>query len=71
MILLSLPHPHRGVTGGGGDNIQMRMVVKENVGAFDEEVREGFARRLTKDLNAVVQVISMKKMFLVRFRGGC
>ena len=46
-------------------------VVKFKVGELEEEVREGFFRRIRKLLTGVVQGVSGKKRFLVRFHDGC
>ena len=48
----------------------MGTVVKAKVGELDEEVREGNMRQLGKELTDVVQGVSGKKRFLVRFQDG-
>ena len=45
--------------------------MKEKVGELEDEVREGFSRRLRKELTGVVQGVSGKMRFLVRFQDGC
>ena len=45
-------------------------VVKAKIGDLEEEVREGFLRRMSKELTEVVQGVSGKKWFLVRFQDG-
>ena len=45
-------------------------VVKAKTGELEEEVRVGSARRMRKELTGVVQAISGKKRFLVRFHDG-
>ena len=45
-------------------------VVKAKVGDLEEEVREGFLRRLRKELTGVVQEVSGKNRFLLRFQDG-
>ena len=46
-------------------------VVKAKIGELEEEVRVGSARRMRKELTGVVQSISVKRRFLVRFHDGC
>ena len=46
-------------------------VVKANIGELEEEVRAGCPRRSRKELTGMVQGISGKKRFLVRFQDGC
>ena len=46
-------------------------VVKAKVGKLEEEVRVGSSRRMRKDLTGVVQAVSGKMRFLVRFYDGC
>ena len=46
-------------------------VVKAKIGELEEEVRVGSARRTRKELTGVVQAISGKRRFLVRFHDGC
>ena len=45
-------------------------VVKTKVGDLEEEIREGFPRRLRKDMNGVVQEVFGERRFLVRFQDG-
>ena len=47
--------------------ILMGTVVKAKVCDLEEELREGFLRRSRKDFTGVVQGVSGKKRFLVRF----
>ena len=42
-------------------------VFEANIGELEEEVREVFSIRIRKELDGVVQVVYVKKMFLVRF----
>ena len=44
--------------------------MKSKVGELDEEARDEFLRRLRKELMGVVQGVSGKKRFLVRFQYG-
>ena len=46
-------------------------VVKAKTGELEEDVRVGSARRMRKELTGVVQAISGKRKFLVRFHDGC
>ena len=56
---------------GRGNKIVVGAVVKSKIGELEEEVREGSSRRISKELNGVVQGVSGKKRFLVRFLDGC
>ena len=47
------------------------VVEKANIGKLEEEVRAVCSRRMRKELNFVVQVVSGKKRLLVRFQHGC
>ena len=55
---------------GRGNKIAVGKVVKAKVGELEEEVREGFSRRLRNDLTVFFQGLSGKKRFLVRFQYG-
>ena len=46
-------------------------VVKAKIRELEEEVRVGSAIRMRKELTGVVQYISGKSRFLVRFHDGC
>ena len=46
----------------------MGTVVKSNIGELEEEVREGSSIRTRKELTGVLQGVSGKKMFLLRFQ---
>ena len=46
-------------------------MVKSKVGELEDEVREVFSSRLRKELTGVVQGVSGKRRFLVRFQDGC
>ena len=46
-------------------------VVKAKTGELEEEARVGSARRMRKKLTGLVQAISGKRRFLVRFHDGC
>ena len=46
-------------------------VVKSKIGELEEELRSVTSRKMITDLTCVVQVISGKKMFLVRFQDKC
>ena len=45
--------------------------MKAKVCELEDEVREGFSRRPWKDLTGVVDAVSRKRGFLVRFQDGC
>ena len=51
--------------------ILMGTVVKAKVCDLEEELREGFLRRLRKEFTGVVQGVSGKKRFLAIFKGRC
>ena len=46
-------------------------VVKAKIGELEEEVRAGNSRRMRKELTGVVQGVSGRMRFLVRFQNGC
>ena len=46
-------------------------VAKYKIGELEEEVSAGRSTMTKKELNGVVQVVSVKKRFLVRFQDGC
>ena len=46
-------------------------VVKAKIRELEEEVRVGSTIRMRKELTGVVQAISGKRKFLVRFHVGC
>ena len=46
-------------------------VVKAKIGELEEEVRVGSSRRMSKELTGVVQGVSGRGRFLVRFQNGC
>ena len=46
-------------------------VVKAKIGELEEEVRVGSSRRMRKELTGVVQGVSGRRRFLVRFQNGC
>ena len=52
---------------GRGVNIVVGALVKSKIGELEEEVRAGSSRRMRKDLNGVVQGVSGRRRFLVRF----
>ena len=45
-------------------------VVKAKVGELEEDIREGFSRRLSKDITGVVQEVVGKRSYLVIFQDG-
>ena len=46
-------------------------VVKAKIGELEEEVGVGSSRRMRKDFTGVVQGVSSRRRFLVRFHNGC
>ena len=55
---------------GRGNKIVVGTAVKAKIGELEEEVRVGSSRRMRKELTGVVQSISGKRRFLVRFHDG-
>ena len=53
---------------GRGNKIVPGKVLNTKVGELEEWVREGFSKRLSKELNGVFQGVSGKKRFLARFQ---
>ena len=49
----------------------MWVVIKAKIIVLEEEVRTGCLRRMRTELAGVVQGISGKNRFLVRFQDGC
>ena len=49
----------------------MGTVVKAKIGELEEEVRVVSSRRMRKELTGVVQGVSGRRRFLVRFQNGC
>ena len=45
-------------------------VVKAKVGDLEEDIREGFLRRLSKKMNSVVREVVGKRRYLVRLQDG-
>ena len=56
---------------GRGNKILVGTVVKSNICELEEEVRAGNSRSMRKELTGVVQGVSGKRRFLVRFQYGC
>ena len=56
---------------GRGNKIVVGTVVKAKIGELEEEVRVGSSIRMRKELTDVVQSVSVKRRFLVRFHDGC
>ena len=48
----------------------MGTVVKAKVGELEEEIGEGFSRRLRKEMTGVVQEVVGKRRYLVRSQYG-
>ena len=46
-------------------------VGKANTGELELEVRAGNSRRMSKELTGVVQGVSGRRRFLMRFQNGC
>ena len=54
-----------------GNKIVVGTVVKAKIGELEEEVSAGTSRRMRKYLTGVVQGVSGRRRFLVRFQNGC
>ena len=65
------PLPTERKLKGRGENIVVGTVVKAKIGKLEEELRVGSSRRVRKELTGVVQGISGRRRFLVRFQNGC
>ena len=46
-------------------------VVKSKIDELEEEVRAGSSRRMRKELTGLLQGVSGRRRFLVRFQNGC
>ena len=55
---------------GGGNKIVVGTFVKAKIGELEEEVRVGSSRRMRKELTGVVQGVSGRRRFLLRFHDG-
>ena len=53
-----------------GNKIVVGAIVKAKIGELEEEVRAGSLRMTRKELTGVVQGVSGKRRFLVRFKCG-
>ena len=49
----------------------VRTVLKSKVGELEEEVRSVSSRSMRKELTVVVQGVSGRRRFWVRFKSGC
>ena len=56
---------------GRGNKIVVGTIVNAKIGDLEEELRVGGSRRMRKELNGVVQGVSGRRRFLVRFQNGC
>ena len=55
---------------GRGNKIIVGTVVKSNVGDLEEDIREGFSRRLWKEMTGMVQEVVGNRRYLLRFQYG-
>ena len=55
---------------GQGNKIVVGTVVKAKIGELEEEVRAGISMIMRKELTVVVQGVSGRRMFLLRFQNG-
>ena len=53
---------------GRGNKIMVGTVVKAKVGDLEEEIGEGFSRRLRKEMTGVVQEVVGKRSYSARFQ---
>ena len=65
------PLPTERKAKGRGDKIVEGAVVKAKIGELKEEVRADNSRNMRKDLTGLVQGVSGRRRFLVRFQNGC
>ena len=65
------PLPTERKSKGRGTKILVGTVVKAKIGELEEEVRVGSSRRMRKEFTVVVQGVSGRRRFLVRFHDGC
>ena len=65
------PLPAEQKSKGRGDKIVVGKVVKAKISKLEEEVRVVSSRSMRKELTGVVQGVSGKSRFLVRFQNGC
>ena len=56
---------------GRGDKIVEGAVVKAKIGELEEYVRAGDSRKMRMEFTGVVQGVSGRRRFLVRFQSGC
>ena len=54
-----------------GNKIMVGTVVKAKIVELEEEVWVGSSRRTRKELTGVVQCVSGRRKFLVKFQNGC
>ena len=71
LIFIGLLSPHSRRFRGRWNKILVGMVVKLNVGEFEEEVREVVSGWLRKYFTGVVQGVSGKRIFLESFQDCC
>ena len=55
---------------GGGNKIMVGTVVKAKLGELEEDIREGFSRRLRKEMTGVVHEVVRKRRYLEGFQDG-
>ena len=67
MLLLTPPDPPQTKNHRKGNKIMVGTVVKVKVGDLEEDIMEGFLRRLRKDMTGVVQEVVGKRRYLVGF----
>ena len=71
IVSFQAPIPTERKLKGRGNQIVEGTVVKVNIGELEEEVRAGNPRSMRKYLTGVVQGVSGRRRFLVRFYNGC
>ena len=65
------PLPTERKLKGRGNKILVGTVLKAKIGELEEEVRVDSSRKMRKELTGVVQGVSGRRRFLVRFHNGC
>ena len=67
MLMLPPPDPPQTKKHRRGYDLLVGTDVKAKIGELEEEIKEGFSRRLRKDMIGVVQEVVGKIKYLVRF----
>ena len=71
IVSYQAPLPIEQKSKGGGNKIVEGTILKGKIGELEEEVMTGNSIRMSKELTGVVQGVSGRRRFLVRFQNGC